>query len=388
MPPESTKKPLTDQDREILRQWVADGAEYPLHWGLVAPQRSPVPTPRHPSWSRYEIDRFVLARIEAESLAPSPEADRLTLLRRLTLDLTGLPPTVAEVEAFTLDNRPEAYDEAMERLLASPHYGERWGRLWLDGARYADSDGYEKDKPRFVWAYRDWVVGALNRDLPYDQFIIEQIAGDMLPDATQDQVVATGFLCNSMLNEEGGIDPEQFRMEAMFDRMDAIGKNVLGVTIQCCQCHNHKYDPIAQEEYYRMFAFLNDTDERIAAVYPPDELARRGELLGQIAAIERELASIACPTGRTRWPSGKERFATSVGCGPSYGRLSTPAAGRSITCSKTARSWPRVMPPRSTPPSLSSKPAWPVSRPCGWNCSTIRRSPAPGRAARSKDRSA
>ena len=260
-----------------------------------------MPTPRVQTWQRNEIDRFVLARLEAEGLAPSPEADRLTLLRRLTLDLTGLPPTVAEVEAFALDNRPEAYDEAVERLLASPHYGERWGRMWLDGARYADSDGYEKDKPRFVWAYRDWVVGALNRDLPYDQFIIEQIAGDMLPDATQDQVVATGFLCNSMLNEEGGVDPEQFRMEAMFDRMDALGKNVLGVTIQCCQCHNHKYDPIVQEEYYRMFAFLNDTDERIAAVYPPDELRAASRAAGP---DRRHRAGVAGRHARLAGPNG------------------------------------------------------------------------------------
>ncbi len=155
----------------------------------------------------------------------------------------------------------------MDRLLASPHYGERWGRIWLDGARYADSNGYEKDAPRIVWSYRDWVINALNRDLPYDRFVIEQIAGDLLPNATQDQRVATGFLRNSMINEEGGVDPEQFRMEAMFDRMDAIGKGILGVTIQCAQCHDHKYDPIKQEEYYRIFAFLNDTHESNIAVY-------------------------------------------------------------------------------------------------------------------------
>ena len=208
MPPDTAKKPLSDQERETLRQWIADGAEYQTHWAFTAPVRPEVPTPQHPAWQRNEIwIGLCWPGWRPKGMAPSPEADRLTLLRRLTLDLTGLPPTIAEVEAFVADNRPEAYDEAVERLLASPHYGERWGRMWLDGARYADSDGYEKDKPRFVWAYRDWVVGALNRDLPYDQFIIEQIAGDMLPGATQDQVVATGFLCNSMLNEEGGVDP-------------------------------------------------------------------------------------------------------------------------------------------------------------------------------------
>src|SRR5438093_11611622 len=175
------------------------------------------------------------------------------------------------------------------RLLNSPHCAERWGRIWLDGARYADSDGYEKDKPRFVWAYRDWVVAALNRDLPYNQFVIEQIAGDLLPNATQDQIVATGFLRNSMINEEGGIDPEQFRMEAMFDRMDAIGKSILGLTIQCCQCHNHKFDPLKQEEYYRMFAFLNNSFEGSVPVYTPEEQMKRANIFSQIREIEAAL---------------------------------------------------------------------------------------------------
>jgi hypothetical protein len=177
----------------------------------------------------------------------------------------------------------------VERLLASPHYGERWGRIWLDGARYADSDGFEKDKSREVWFYRDWVINALNRDLPYDEFVIKQIAGDLLPNATQDDRVATGFLRNSMINEEGGVDPEQFRMEAMFDRMDAIGKSILGITIQCAQCHNHKYDPFKQEEYYQVFAFLNNSHEANAAVYTPAEQMKRAELLSRIAEIENRM---------------------------------------------------------------------------------------------------
>ena len=213
----------------------------------------------------------------------------MTLLRRLSLDLVGLPPTVEEVDAFLADGSPDAYARQVERLLASPHYGERWGRVWLDAARYADSDGYEKDKPRFVWFYRDWVVGALNRDLPYDQFIIEQLAGDQLPQATQDQRVATGFLRNSMINEEGGIDPEQFRMEAMFDRMDAIGKGILGLTIQCAQCHNHKFDPLTQEDYYRLFAFLNNDYEATAAVYTPAQLQLRAELFRKMIDVETQL---------------------------------------------------------------------------------------------------
>jgi hypothetical protein len=194
-------------------------------------------------------------------MTPSPAADRETLLRRLSLDLVGLPPTPQEIDAFVSDNQPGATERQVDRLLASPHYGERWARQWLDAARYADSDGFEKDKPRETWFYRDWVINAFNRDLPYNQFVVEQIAGDLLPNATQDQIVATGFLRNSMVNEEGGIDPEQFRMEAMFDRMDAIGRGILGITIQCAQCHSHKYDPLTHEDYYRMFAFLNNAHE-------------------------------------------------------------------------------------------------------------------------------
>src|SRR6202030_3974112 len=222
--------------------------------------------------------RFVVARLEKEGLAPSAEADRVTLLRRLSLDLIGLPPTIEEVDAFLQDHSKNAYDKQVDRLLHSPHYGERWGRQWLDAARYADSDGYEKDKSRQVWFYRDWVINALNRDLPYNQFIVEQLAGDLLPNATQDQIVATGFLRNSMINEEGGVDPEQFRMEAMFDRMEAIGKGMLGVTIQCAQCHNHKFDPLTQEEYYRMFAFLNNTSESNVSVYTPEEQRKRAAI--------------------------------------------------------------------------------------------------------------
>ena len=283
MPPPESKKSLTETEKDLLRRWVAEGGEYQAHWAFTAPVRPPVPSVKNQTWPKNDIDRFILARLEKEGLQPSSAADRVTLLRRLTLDLTGLPPSIDDVD------RQESYETAIERLLASPHYGERWGRIWLDGARYADSDGYEKDKPRFVWAYRDWVVGALNRDLPYNQFVIEQIAGDLLPNSTQDQIVATGFLRNSMINEEGGVDPEQFRMEAMFDRMDAIGKCMLGLTIQCCQCHNHKYDPFTQEDYYRVFAFLNDTHEANVAVYPPDQLMQRGELLRQIGEIEADL---------------------------------------------------------------------------------------------------
>src|SRR6202011_3597734 len=220
---------------------------------------------------------------------PSAEADRVTLIRRLSLDLTGLPPTVKEVDAFLADRSDRAYEKVVDRLLDSPHYGERWARVWLDAARYADSDGFEKDKARQVWFYRDWVINAMNRDLPYDQFVIRQIAGDELPNATQDDRVATGFLRNSMLNEEGGIDPEQFRMESLFDRMEAVGKGVLGVTIQCAQCHTHKLDPIKHEDYYRMLAFLNDSDEANAAVYTPQDQMTIARIFRRTADLENGL---------------------------------------------------------------------------------------------------
>ena len=256
------------------------------HWAFKSPVRPRVPEVKQKKWARNPIDEFVLARLEKEKLKPSPEAPRHVLIRRLSLDLTGLPPTISEVENFVHDRRPDAYEQLVERLLASPHYGERAGRQWLDVARYADTNGYEKDKPRSIWPYRDWVINALNRDLPYDQFAIEQLAGDLLPNATLDQKVATGFLRNSMLNQEGGIEPEQFRVEALIDRMDAVGKAFLGLTINCCQCHNHKYDPFSQKEYYQLYAFLNNDDEAFIEVPKPKHEKLRNEIRAQVDALE------------------------------------------------------------------------------------------------------
>ena len=287
MPPPDSGKSVSVEEVQLLRRWINEGATWQEHWAFVPPQRPNVPAVTDQAWVHNPIDAFVLSRLESAGLRPSPDADDSTLLRRLTLDLLGLPPTVAELEAFA---GPAAdYDREVERLLRSPHYGERWGRIWLDAARYADSDGFEKDKPRNVWMYRDWVIQSLNQDLPYDQFILEQIAGDLLPNATQDQIVATGFLRNSMLNEEGGVDPEQFRMEAMFDRMDAVGKAVLGLTIQCAQCHNHKYDPLTQTDYYRMFALLNNSDEAAITVYTPENRAQAAQIHRQVEMIEARL---------------------------------------------------------------------------------------------------
>jgi hypothetical protein len=289
MPPPKIGKRVSAAQLDLIRRWIAQGAKWSQHWSYLPPVRPAVPQTNPTYQVRNAIDSFIAAKLEREKLPQSAEADKITLLRRLSLDAIGLPPTPAEVDAFLADVSPDAYERQVARLLASPHFGERWGRQWLDAARYADSDGYEKDKSRQVWFYRDWVTGALNRDLPYDQFIIEQIAGDELPGATQDQIVATGFLRNSMLNEEGGVDPEQFRMEAMFDRLDAVGKSILGLTIQCAQCHNHKYDPLTQEEYYRIFAFLNNDNEANIATYTPDEQRRRADIFRRIHEIESGL---------------------------------------------------------------------------------------------------
>jgi dsRNA-specific ribonuclease len=301
MPPPDSGKKLTAAQVDLLQRWVAGGAGYQQHWAFVPPKRPATPQVVNTAWVRNPIDAFVLAKLEAVRLRPSPEAKRETLVRRLYLDLVGLPPMPEEIDALLRDESQDWYEKLVDRLLTSPHYGERWGRHWLDAARYADSDGYEKDKPRNVWMYRDWVVGAFNSDLPYDQFIIEQLAGDLLPRPTQDQLVATGFLRNSMINEEGGIDPEQFRMEAMFDRMDAIGKSILGLTINCCQCHSHKYDPITQEDYYRLFAYLNDTHEANVAVYTPAEQQKRAEIFRKVREIEDDL--------KHRTPDWKQRLA-------------------------------------------------------------------------------
>ncbi len=301
---------------DLIRRWIAEGAVWPVQaplrepqradWAYVPPERPSPPPVGRVTWPRTVVDSFVLSRIESAGIEPSPAAGREALLRRLTLDLTGLPPTIADVDAFLADESPQSYERQVNRLLASPAYGEHWGRIWLDAARHADSNGYEKDKPREVWPYRDWVVGALNDDMGYDRFVIEQVAGDLLPGAGQSQRVATGFLRNSMTNEEGGADPEQFRMEGLFDRMDAIGKAIVGLTIQCAQCHDHKYDPISQREYYRMLAMLNDSFDSTLAVYSPAERRARDRILADIRRIEQRLVH-ETPDWRERMASWEEQ---------------------------------------------------------------------------------
>jgi hypothetical protein len=295
MPPKGD--PLTAAQIGLLRAWIDQGASWPesasaksedkrKHWAFKAPVRPPVPMVKNKKWPRNPIDDFIEARLEKDKLKPAPEADRAALLRRLSLDLIGLPPTLAEVDQFVGDRAPDAYQRVVERLLASPHYGEIWGRHWLDVARYADTNGYEKDRPRSIWPYRDWVIDAFNRDMPYDEFIIEQLAGDLLPNPTAEQRIATGFLRNAMLNQEGGIEPEQFRVEALIDRMDTLGKTFLGLTINCCQCHNHKFDPFTQKEYYQLYAFLNEDDETFMEVPTQKQQEERDAILTRVHEME------------------------------------------------------------------------------------------------------
>ncbi len=313
MPPPAAKLPLSDAEKQTLKRWVAAGAEYQMHWAFVAPKQAPLPKVKQADWPRNPIDYFVLARLEAERLRPSPRADRYTLVRRLYLDLIGLPPTPEEADAFARDDSPDAYERLVDRLLASPHYGERWARRWLDLARYADTNGYEKDRPRSIWPYRDWVIRALNRDMPFDQFTVEQIAGDMLPGATVEQRVATGFHRNTMLNEEGGIDPLEFRFHAMTDRVNTTATVWLGLTLRCAQCHTHKYDPIPHREYYAVMAFLNNADEPEMEVPAPALAARRAEIEKQIIALEADLGNRFPPDDDLRWHTPKPASATSAG---------------------------------------------------------------------------
>ena len=261
MPPPTSNRRLSDDQKKLLDRWIRDGAEYEPHWAFTAPVRPMPPEVKRADWARNDVDRFVLAKIEAVGLAPSPEADRATLVRRLHADLTGLPPTPEEVDAFVADPRPEAYELLVDRLLASPHYGERMALPWLDTARYADSNGFQQDGDTWQWIWRDWVVKSLNADMPFDQFSIEQLAGDLLPEATNEQKIATGFNRNHLLNGEGGAIAEEQRFNNLFDRVDTTSMTWLGLTMACAQCHDHKYDPLTQRDYYALLDAFNRVPE-------------------------------------------------------------------------------------------------------------------------------
>ena len=289
MPPPESKRTLTKQQIGKLRQWISEGGEYSAHWAFIPPERPKQPSVTDTNWTRNGIDHLVLSKLEAEGLKPSAGADRHALIKRLYLDLTGLPPTPAKADAFARDKSRDAYEKVVDRLLKSKHYGEKWARKWLDIARYSDTNGYEKDRPRSIWPYRDWVINAINDGMPFDQFTVEQLAGDMLPDATVSQRIATGFHRNTMLNEEGGIDPLEFRFYAMVDRVNTTGTAWLGLTLMCTQCHTHKYDPIEHVEYYQLMAYLNNADEPDMEIPDRNFSKQRRKLESDITMAERNL---------------------------------------------------------------------------------------------------
>ncbi len=302
MPPEGKGKRLTSEQVAVLRTWIEQGAPYTTHWSLVPPRRSPPPTVRVAAWCRNPIDRFILARLEAESLRPSPQADRATLIRRVTLDLTGLPPTPAEVDAFLADGSVDAYERVVDRLLQSPRYGEQRARFWLDVARYGDTHGLHLDNYREMWPYREWVLRAFNRNLPYDQFLTEQLAGDLLPAPTQDQLIASGFNRCHVTTAEGGSIEEECYVRNVDDRVDTFGTTILGLSLGCCRCHDHKYDPFTTKDYYAFFAFFNSLDENPldgnVATYPPiihvatpDQARIEKDLDRQADAVRKDIAA-------------------------------------------------------------------------------------------------
>lgn len=295
MPPPDSGDELSSQEIAVLRRWIAEGAAWETHWAFVPPARPEIPAPADDGWSRTPIDRFVLARMRDEQLEPAPVADPYTLIRRVSLDLTGLPPTPAAADAFAADPSDDAWVAVVDDLLASPRFGEHWARMWLDLARFADTKGYEKDQPREIWRYRDWVIHALNEDLPFDQFTVQQIAGDLLPNATPDQILATAFHRNTLTNDEGGTDNEEFRTLAVKDRVDTTMQVWMGLTAGCAKCHSHKYDPISQREYYQLYACFNQTadadrpdDSPRLATPTPEQQARITELRERIAAAGNE----------------------------------------------------------------------------------------------------
>ena len=305
MPPPESHRTVTEAQKAIFKQWIAEGAEYQPHWTFIAPVRPLLPPVRDHSWPRNQIDHFTLQLLEANGLSPSPETDKITLLRRVSYDLTGLPPSPGEVDAFLADPSPVAYEKVVDRLLASPHYGERMAIPWLDAARYADSNGFQQDGDTFQWLWRDWVVKSLNTDMPFDQFSTEQLAGDLLPNASLDQKIATAFNRNHLLNGEGGAIAEEQRNVVLFDRVDVTSTAFLGLTVACAQCHDHKYDPITQKDYYSLMAAFNNIPEtgvptffstRIRVGPPLVELPTPAYAEG-LAAMEQKLAEAKTAAG-------------------------------------------------------------------------------------------
>jgi hypothetical protein len=296
MPEPSSHLTLTDVERGILARWIEQGAEWQPHWAFIPPETPQVPKPSRADWAHNEIDRFVLATLERRGMTPSPEADRETLLRRVSFDLTGLPPTMAELDAFVADPSAGAYERAVDRLLASTAYGERMAVDWLDLARYADSHGYQDDGMRDMWPWRDWVISAFNRNLPFDQFVTWQLAGDLLPEATDEQRLATGFNRHHMQSQEGGVVPEEYRTEYVADRVNTFGRAFLGISVECARCHDHKYDPITQKEFFELFAFFNSVNESgqipYSGIPSPSVMVMDAATRAAVDAMRKEIAEL------------------------------------------------------------------------------------------------
>jgi hypothetical protein len=320
MPPPKAGPALSPKQIAVLRDWIAQGAKWEAHWSFIPPTLPPLPAVKNTAWPRNPLDRFVLARLEREGLTPSPEADRITLLRRVSLDLTGLPPTPEEVDAFLKDEAADAYERAVDRLLKSPRYGERMAHRWLDAARYADTNGYQTDGDRVMWRWRDWVIEAFNSNMPFDRFTVEQIAGDLLPNATLDQKLATGFNRNHRGNSEGGVIPEEYAVEYVVDRVDTTATVWLGLTAGCAKCHSHKYDPLTQVEFYRLFAYFNNVPERGKAIKygnsPPylktptrEQQVKLKLLESQLLAARRRFEELqpALKAAQARWEKSLDR---------------------------------------------------------------------------------
>lgn len=313
MPPPKSGKKLTPAEVALLQTWIKQGAAYSRHWSYVKPVRPALPRVRNKSWTKNEIDFFILERLQREKLKPSPEADRATLIRRVSLDLTGLPPSLDELRQFESDRKAGAYERLVDRLLAKEAFGEHWARLWLDQARYADSAGYADDPPRTIWAYRDYVIRALNRNKPFDQFTLEQIAGDLLSEPTEEDLIATGFHRNTLTNNEGGTSDEEYRNVAVVDRVNTTMAVWMGTTMACAQCHTHKYDPITQQDYFRLFAILNNTEDAdrtdespLLPLYTAEQKQQRQQWSEQIARLERitQTATPLLVAAQAEWEKG------------------------------------------------------------------------------------
>ncbi len=312
MPPADSGKTLSAAEKDLLRRWVASGAEYQKHWAFVAPVRPEIPQVSHASLMNNPIDAFVLERLEAQKLEPSPRASKERLIRRLYFDLVGLPPTLAEVDAFLADDSPDAYQKVVDRLIDSPQYGERMAVDWLDGARYADSNGYQNDFARSMWPWRDWVIKAFCDHMPYDQFVTEQLAGDLLPNATLSQRIATGFNRNHRTVTEAGSIEDEWFVENVVDRVQTTGTVMLGLTIGCARCHDHKFDPVTQKEFYQLFGFFNNVNEKgvytetrgnvppLVKVTTPEQDQKLAELDGKIAELTKQVAERQAKIGPER----------------------------------------------------------------------------------------